>query len=164
LQPVSSINLCIILNLSVFLFLHPNKAMKSLTINHYAVWGAYLIQQGVELAWYGVFRNKWMQLLAKQAIEFEGTSALAYVISLLGGIASCYVTAWIFQKLQIDTAWNGILVAALLWLGYTFFSLAQTDLFALRPIQLSLINGGGILANAVVCGAMLGAWKKYETE
>jgi hypothetical protein len=25
-----------------------------------------------------------------------------------------------------------------------------------------LINGGGVLLNAIACGAMLGAWKKYE--
>jgi hypothetical protein len=137
--------------------------MKLLTINHFAVWVVFFLQQGIDLLWYGVFRNKWMQLLAKQAIDFQETSALAYVVSIAGELASCYITAWIFAKLQIDTAWNGILMAALLWIGYTFFSLAQTALFALRPIQLSFINGGGILLNAIVCGAMLGAWKKYET-
>ncbi|TAE27488.1 MAG: DUF1761 domain-containing protein [Candidatus Kapaibacterium sp.] len=136
--------------------------MIKLRINHLAVWAVVLLQQGIDLTWYGLLRNKWMQLLAKQAIDFEATSVFAYIISISGEIASCYVTAFIFTKLNIDNVRDGILLAALLWIGYTFFPLAQTDLFSLRPIGLSFINGGGVLINAIVCGAMLGAWRKYE--
>ncbi len=136
--------------------------IKKLRINHIAVWVVILLQQGVDLVWYGLLRNKWMQLLAKQAIDFEATSVFAYVVSIAGEIAACYVTAWVFTKLNIDNLRDGVLLAALLWVGYTFFPLAQTDLFSLRPIELSLINGGGVLADALVCGAMLGAWRKYE--
>ncbi|MFY7998115.1 MAG: DUF1761 domain-containing protein [Candidatus Kapaibacteriota bacterium] len=136
--------------------------MKKLRINHLAVMAVILIQQGIDVAWYSLLRNKWMQLLAKQAIDFEATSVFAYVVSFAGEVASCYITAFIFTKLNIDNVRDGILLAALLWLGYTIFPLAQTDLFSLRPIGLSLINGGGVLLNAIACGAMLGAWKKYE--
>jgi hypothetical protein len=137
-------------------------SLNSLRINHIAVWIVFFLQQGIDLGWYAIFRNKWIQLLAKQAVEFEATSPLAYVVSSVGEIVSCYLTAWLFMKLNIQTVRDGILVAALLWLGLTYFPLAQTDLFSLRPIQLSLINGGGIFVNAVVCGAILGAWPKHK--
>ncbi len=144
-----------------FFYLH-TKPMKKLRINHLAVGAVILIQQVIDVTWYSLLRNKWMQLLAKQAADFEATSVFAYVVSFAGEVVSCYVTAWVFTKLNIDNVRDGILLAALLWLGYTYFPLAQTDLFSLRPIQLSLINGGGVLLNAIACGAMLGAWKKYD--
>lgn len=137
--------------------------MKTLTINHIAVWLVAVLQQAVGAAWYGIFRNRWMQLIAKQAVDFEGQSPFPYLVSFIGAVVSCYVTAWIFTKLNIETAWHGVLVATLLWLSFTFFPLAQTDLFSLRSIQLSFINAGNLFVDAIVCGAMLGAWRKYET-
>lgn len=140
--------------------------MKSLRINHTAVWILAVLQQGVGAGWYGIFRNRWMQLISKQALEFEQQSSFQayfpYIISFLGAVLSCYVLAWLFKRLDIDNARDGILVAALIWLAFSFVQLAQTDLFSLRSIELSFINGGNSFVDAVLCGAMLGAWKKYE--
>lgn len=137
--------------------------MKTLTINHLAVIVTASAQQLVGAAWYGIFRNLWMQLILKQAADFEGQSLFPYAVSFVGALISCYVTAWLFTKLNIDNALHGIAVAALLWLGFTFFPIAQIDLFSLRSIELSFINAGNVFADAVLCGAMLGAWRKYES-
>ena len=136
--------------------------MKSLTINHIAVWMVAVLQQVVGAAWYGIFRNRWMQLIAKQAADFDNQPLFPYLVSFIGAVVSCYATAWIFTKLNIDNAWHGIALAALLWLGFTFFPIAQIDLFSLRSLELSFVNAGNVFIDAALCGATLGAWRKYE--
>lgn len=136
--------------------------MKTLTINHIAVWIVAVLQQGIGAGWYGIFGNRWMQLIAKQAADFNEQPVVPYIVSFAGAVVSCYATAWLFTKLNIDNALHGIAVAALLWLGFTFFPIAQIDLFSLRSIELSFINAGNVFADAILCGAMLGAWRKYQ--
>jgi len=136
--------------------------MKALKINHIAVWLVAVLQQGIGAGWYGIFGNRWMQLIAKQASDFNNQPMFPYAVSFVGAVISCYATAWLFTKLNIDNALHGIAFAALLWLGFTFFPIAQIDLFSLRSIELSFINAGNVFVDAVLCGAMLGAWRKYE--
>jgi hypothetical protein len=47
-------------------------------------------------------------------------------------------------------------------LAFTFVPIVQNDLFPMRSIELSFINSGYSLVSAIVCGATLGAWRKYE--
>jgi len=93
--------------------------MKTLKINHIAVWLVAILQQGIGAAWYGIFGNRWMQLIGKQAADFDSQPIFPYIFSFTGAVIFCYVTAWLFTKLNIDNVLHGVAVSALLWLGFT---------------------------------------------
>jgi hypothetical protein len=59
-----------------------------------------------------------------------------------------------------QTAWRGIKIAALLWLGFELTSFSTEYVFEVRPWSLLGINAGYWLFGMMLMGAIVGAWKK----
>jgi hypothetical protein len=59
-----------------------------------------------------------------------------------------------------QTAFRGIKVAALLWLGFELTAWSTEYAFEVRPLSLLGINAGCWLIAMVLMGGIVGAWEK----
>lgn len=73
-----------------------------------------------------------------------------------------YTMAWIFTKVLVKSMTMGFLIGLLFGIVFVLFERIVKDMFLMKPLALSLIDGGvGVIVYAVT-GAILGAWRKYE--
>ena len=133
-------------------------------INHVAVWILVVFHQIVTLLWYApfLFRNKWMELLNKSAEDFSASSPLNYIIAIITALAMTYLLAWLFKELKINTPLRGLFYALIFCIGFLVLEMLTVGKFSLRPLGLTVIDGGMYLVNFLIAGVVLGGWKKYE--
>lgn len=135
--------------------------------NYLAIVTAALVSFIFEAVWFLTFMNTWLAGIGKtmQSMVAEGKAAgmneweqyaVAFVCALVCATAISCVTQLTGQQ----TAVRGMKVAALLWVGFVFTSLATNMIFELRPISLFLVYAGYGLINMVLMGAIVGGWKR----
>lgn len=139
--------------------------MKNLKINHAAVWIGAVIGQFMYPIWYSeVFLGKsWMELNKFTLADFENVSMVpGLILSIVNLVVFGYVIAWIFTKLNVQTALEGLKYASIFWFGILFLEVATQNQFTLRPFELTLIDQGIVLLRYEVFGILLGAWTKFK--
>lgn len=138
--------------------------MKALKINIVAVVVLAVAFQLTNVAWYSFAGQRWVELAGLQNVANmeSATSPFAYVCSLVSSLLLCYMMAWIFTKVRVETALQGALIAISLYGSFVFFEAATKDLFHLRSFMLTLINEGVNFINYALAGSVLGTWRKYE--
>lgn len=138
--------------------------MKRLKFNHLAIWVAIILSQAIPLGWYTLFEGRWMTLnnLTAEYVDANQSSWL-FVTSILGGVLSMYVLAWIFKRLPIESGRAGLLTGLIIGATFNMVSLITINMFSFRPIELAFIDGGANVLVFAVAGLILGAWRKYET-
>ena len=138
--------------------------MKTLKINHAAVWILVLIHQIIGAVWYSpfMFAGKWTELIGKSASDFENAGMMPFVISIAASIITNYVIAYLFVKLGVENFIKGLYYAFIFWLGFLFVETATFYSFELKPIGLALINSGKSLVTFLISGFILGMWNKYD--
>jgi hypothetical protein len=139
--------------------------MKSLTINHLAVLICVVLGQVIPLLWFTLFSDQWMALSGITLEQAEANqSPVPYLSSMASAALVAYTIAWLFTKIPVHNARNGLLAGLLFG---TVFVLSETivkDMFQFHSFLLSLINGGvGVVVYAVY-GLVLGALPKYQSE
>lgn len=136
--------------------------MKALKINFVAIAVLAVAFQLTNVAWYSLAGDKWLELAGlKNATSME-PNPIAYVVSLLNAALFCFMIAWLFTKIRVETALQGIIYAVSFYGCFVFFESMTKDMFHLRPFMLTLINEGVNFINYTLAGAVLGAWRKYE--
>ncbi len=136
--------------------------MKALKINFVAIAVLAVAFQLTNVAWYSLAGDKWLELAGlKNATNME-PNPIAYVISLLNAALFCFMIAWLFTKIRVETALQGIIYAVSFYGCFVFFESMTKDMFHLRPLMLTLINEGVNFINYTLAGAVLGVWRKYE--
>jgi len=140
--------------------------MKSLKINHAAVWILVLLHQIIGAMWFSpfLFADKWMQLMGKSMQDFENATITPYIISIINAIIMNYSMAYLFRKLNVENFMKGLYYAFIFWFAFLFLEIMTYNAFELRPVGLALIDGGKSLVTFLVSGLVLGTWKKYNTE
>ena len=138
--------------------------MKTLKINHAAVWILVLVQQIIGGIWYSpfMFAEKWINLTGKTMADFSNASMTPYIVSILNSIIMLYVMAYLFKKLNVESFVTGLFYAFLFWIGFLYVELVTFNSFELRPYGLNLINGGKSFVTFLVSGFVLGMWKKHD--
>lgn len=138
--------------------------MKTQKINHVAVWVLIIIIQFIPVLWYDqlFFGIRWMELNEFTLTDFENFNPMGYVIALLNAAAICYFMAWLFIKLRVDSAFEGLKVAFLLWFCLVFMQVATQNFFTLRPFELTLIDELLVLVEYEMAGVVLAMIRKYE--
>ena len=136
--------------------------MEKLAIHHMAVWAVIILQQLVPPLWYSnlMFAKKWMVLTGLKEEDFSQVNPIQYLVPLLGSICSCYLLAWIFRELEVQTALHGFMLATAMGFAFVFLNGLTKDLFSLRPFALTLINEGMTLILWALSGAIIGAWTR----
>ncbi|MCB0588127.1 MAG: DUF1761 domain-containing protein [Phaeodactylibacter sp.] len=137
--------------------------MKRLKFNHLAIWSCVVLSQIVPLVWYSIFEDRWMTLnnLTAKYIEANQSSWL-FVTSILGGVVSMYVLAWIFRRLPVESGRAGLITGLIIGAAFNMISLITINMFSFRPVELAVIDGGANVLIYALAGLVLGAWRKYE--
>lgn len=139
--------------------------MKTLKINHTAVWVTALIVQVLPPLWYSeVFLGiTWANLNALKPEDFENFNMLpGLAVALVSAVALGYALAWVFTKMNVETALKGLQVALIFWVAFLFMEVTTQNMFTLRPFELTLIDEGVVLVKYQIFGIVLGAWRKYS--
>jgi hypothetical protein len=139
--------------------------MGKLKINHAAVWVSIVLLHVLGFLWFGVlFGETWMTLvgLDMATVEANPPGAGVWVTNTIATIVPVYVLAWLFTKLDVNSALQGAGIGLLIGFSFVHLSIMTGDMFAQNPYALSWINGGFSMVNLVVAGLILGAWRKYE--
>ncbi|MDX2246726.1 MAG: DUF1761 domain-containing protein [Bacteroidia bacterium] len=139
--------------------------MGQLTINHLAVWAGIVFLTILGFVWYGpLFGDQWMAMvgLDMATVEANPPGAGVWISNMIATIIPMYVLAWLFVKLEIESALYGAGIGLLIAFSFVFLSDMTGDMFAGNPYGLSWITGGFSMVGLAVGGAILGGWRKYK--
>lgn len=137
--------------------------MNKRRINHLAVLLVVVMGQVIPALWFGYYEEKWMALNGLTA-DFvrDNQSATPYVASILASFVFAYLIAWMFVRMDIGSAGEGLVVAILMGFAFTHLPGLIHNLFSFRPYELSWINGGADLLVWALAGLILGGWRKMD--
>ncbi|MCB0556385.1 MAG: DUF1761 domain-containing protein [Phaeodactylibacter sp.] len=137
--------------------------MKQLKFNHYAIWLSIILSQAIPLLWYSLFSERWKTLreIEHSYLQPSDTSWF-FGISILGSVVAMYLLAWLFRRMTVESAREGMIAGLIIGLAFNIVSLMTIQMLAIRPLELALIDES---ANALVfgvAGLILGSWRQYE--
>lgn len=139
--------------------------MKTLKLNHAAIWLAIILSQVIPLGWYAIFSDHWQtfsEVLSKY-VEANQSNWL-FVAGLLGGVLAIYLMAWLFERLPVTTAQSGLVAGILIGAIFNMTSLNTMNLFSAQPLEMAFIDEGANILAYGIAGLVLGFWRKYEEE
>jgi hypothetical protein len=137
--------------------------MRKQSVNLWAVLVCVVIAQIVPALWYTAFSESWMALngFTEQQMKSE-VSPVPYLASIVSSSFITYTIAWIFTKIPVKTFIAGFMTGLLFGLVFVLSEVIVKDMFSLRPLLLSLIDGGVSVVVYTITGSILGIWRKYE--
>lgn len=137
--------------------------MRKQSVNLWAVLVCVVIGQIIPALWYNFFSEQWIALngFNKQQLE-AATSPIPYLASIVSTSFMAYSIAWVFTKIPIKSGFTGFLVGLLFGIVFILFETIVKDMFSMRPLELSLIDGGVSVVVYSITGFILGFWRKYE--
>jgi len=136
--------------------------MRKQSVNLWAVVVCVLIGQILPALWYTAFSDTWMALNGFTAEKMNSESPVPYLASIVSSSLMAYTMAWVFTKIPIKSMIAGLITG---FVFGTVFVLSETvvkDMFSMRPLLLSFIDGGVSVLVYTVTGSILGAWRKYD--
>jgi len=137
--------------------------MRKQSVNLWAVLVCVVIGQIVPAVWYSTFSEQWMALNGFTMEQIKSaTSPVPYLASIVSTSFMAYTMAWIFTKIPVKSLTMGFLIGLLFGIVFVLFETIVKDMFSMRALALSLINGGVSVIVYALTGAILGAWRKYE--
>ncbi|MFZ4634200.1 MAG: DUF1761 domain-containing protein [Saprospiraceae bacterium] len=130
-------------------------------INWLAVIACGFINMLLGMAWYGAFAQPWMDGngLSMDSINATANPALAYSVSFLSAFVSGYLISRIFNRMGVTTFQDGLVSGAAIGL-FALLGNIVMNLYAQRPLSLSLIDGGFAFLLYSLYGGLIGAWRK----
>ena len=132
-------------------------------INYPAVLVAGILHWILGAVWYGIFSNKFVELMAwtpQQLTEMESKSnTKELALAFLSSLVLVYVLAHLVQYTKASNLVGGLQTAFWLWLGFIATTQLATVIFEGRKPGLYLLNIGYQLVACLVAGALLAIWK-----
>ena len=137
--------------------------MRKQSVNLWAVLVCVVIGQIIPALWYGAFSEQWMALNGFTMEQIKSaTSPVPYLASIISTSFMAYTIAWVYTKIPVQSLVMGFLIGLLFGIVFVLFETIVKDMFSMRPLALSLINGGVSVIVYAITGAILGGWRKYE--
>jgi hypothetical protein len=137
--------------------------MRKQSVNLWAVLVCVVIGQIIPALWYGAFSEQWMALNGFTMEQIKSaTSPVPYLASIISTSFMAYTIAWVYTKIPVKSLVMGFLIGLLFGIVFVLFETIVKDMFSMRPLALSLINGGVSVIVYAITGAILGGWRKYE--
>ncbi len=130
------------------------------TVNYLAVLVAAIAGVVINALWYTTLFKGQIDALRKGDPTIAGRDPAPpmYGVAVAGQVLMAFVLAVILRMTGIFGIGGGMIVAGLCWLGFTITAMAQVQTFGYRQRGFLFIDGGVWLVNALVMGAILGAW------
>jgi len=89
-------------------------------------------------------------------------SPIPYLSSIVSTSFMAYTVGWVFTKIPVKSGYIGFLIGLLFGTVFVLFETVVKDMFSMRPLELSLIDGGVSVVVYSITGFILGVWRKYE--
>lgn len=136
-------------------------------VNYPAVIVAAVIHFIIGGLWYGpLFGNKFLEIIGwtpeQQAQIVAQTHWSAYLIAFLTSLILVGTLAYFIAYTGANGVAGGMQTAACLWLGFVATTQLATVIFEQRKLGLYLLNVGYQLVAGLICGALLGVWRRRE--
>jgi hypothetical protein len=136
--------------------------MRKQTVNLWAVLVCVVLGQVIPALWYSAFSDTWMSLNGFTAEEVKGSnSPVPYLASIVSTSFTAYLMGWIFTKIPVRSSLTGFITGLIFGLVFVLGETIVKDMFSMKPLMLSLINGGVSVIVYAVTGAILGVWRQY---
>lgn len=137
-------------------------------INYPAVLVAAILHWILGAVWYGIFSNKFIELMAwtpaqLQAIESQN-HAKEYVLAFLSSLVLAYVLAHFVQYTKATNLAGGLQTAFWAWLGFIVTTQLPTVIFEGRNPGIYLLSIGYQFVACMAAGALLATWKPRVSE
>lgn len=137
--------------------------MRKQSVNLWAVLVCVVISQIVPALWYVAFSDTWIALNGFTAEQLKAeNSPTPYLASIVSSSFSSYTLAWLFTKIPVKTLITGFITGFIFAVVFVLFEIIVKDMFSLKPLMLSFIDGGPRVISYAISGAILGAWRKYQ--
>jgi hypothetical protein len=117
--------------------------------------------------WYTLFLDAWLKGIGRDRAWLVGVGVSQVLQSCTTLLATALLAICISSFVQLtgpQTAMRGIKVAAGLWLGCVLPVRATESVYEVRSYTWFAINLGFWLLTMVLMGAIVGAWKKQDTQ
>ena len=135
-------------------------------VNWLAVGVSGLAHMAIGAAWFGIFSKPWMadaypgmtreQLMGSQP---QGPGAwIGYVIGLVIGLFSAYVTSVILRSMGVTTLDPALALTLAAWIAFTAGRYLTTYMFERRPMRLWAIDAGYPLASMLATTIIVVLW------
>ncbi|MCF2503002.1 DUF1761 domain-containing protein [Dyadobacter sp. CY107] len=137
--------------------------MRKQSVNLWAVLVCVVLGQIIPALWYTIFSESWMALNGFTLEQMKGsTSPVPYLASIVSSSFMAYTLAWVFTKIPVRSLLSGMLTGLLFGVVFVFLEIIVKDMFSMRPLLLSFIDGGVCVLVYAITGSILGAWRKYD--
>jgi hypothetical protein len=108
--------------------------------------------------WYGpLFGQAWLNAMGKAADEIE-PSPTPFIVSFFSSLISAIVLSALITSLSIDTLMGGIVLGALMGLGFIATAMASDTAFCGWGLRLFVIQSGYRVVYTIIMGAILVSW------
>lgn len=136
--------------------------MNNQKINHLAVWVLAILVQPLPMLWYDniLFGIRWRELNNLTETDFSDFSPLNFLWAVGAAVVLGYILAYLYQKMNITKAVDGLKIAALLWFGLLFLELGTQNAFTLRAFELTLLDTLIVLFKYEIIAVGIVLWKK----
>jgi hypothetical protein len=84
---------------------------------------------------------------------------IGYRVSIICYLIMAWVLAHFVKYTGAGTAWEGIQLGALCWLGFSLPTMLPNHFFSDRPVRLAWINIGFPFVGLCMMGAILALWR-----
>ena len=114
------------------------------------------------MAWYSpfVFGRSWSKLSRIKPIETLGSEAIAlYVGSFFSGLVFAAILAVVISISGVMTVWEGAILAAMVWAGFSAAPSFVSTIRESRSIGLWGINAGYPLVSALLMSVIFIVWR-----
>jgi hypothetical protein len=132
-------------------------------VNILAIIVSIAVYMALSMVWYGpLFGKQWIKLVgmtekdAEKARKEGGTKTM--VMGLVGGLVIVFVLGMVLKLAMVRSAFDGMMVGALVAVGFVLTNNLNRVLWEKRPIKLFWLNTLHALVTLMVIGAILGAW------
>jgi hypothetical protein len=131
-------------------------------INIWAVLVAAVVYWMLGAAWFTILSNPWLASIGKtmDQLKQEGVNpGVAYGVAFVCNLIIAYVLDWVVITTGEQTAMRGIMLGALLWVGFVGTTIGTAHIFEARSLEGFVLTAGYPLVGMLLMGAIVGGWK-----
>jgi hypothetical protein len=132
-------------------------------VNWLAVLACAVLSMVIGFVWYGpLFSKPWGRLTGwtneKVAALPKSSMSVSYAMAFVAALVIASVLAITLRAIGVQGIGDGVMVAVVLWAGFTGATIGVNMIFERRPLSLFAIEAGYHLVALIVYAIVLSVW------
>lgn len=130
-------------------------------INYWAVLVSAVILWVLGALWYSplMFAKPWVAIVGRQMGEKPKGVVRGMISSFIGDLFLAFVLAHIILWSHAASAFDGVHIGTLMWIGFVAAPLYPQSIYEGRPVKYFLINSVYWLVGLLIIAALLTIWR-----